>query len=205
MSPAMNPTELKLRGVEDPRLSVHATSAFPTWLWPIDGTRIAWANPVGASLFGAANAAELARRTFGPADPHRRQVAQLAGKLASGGAIRLERLRSFGAPLGALATCACARLEFADGHPGILIVATEPAGRAMPLVERLQRLVQGIELPMAAFASDGMFVGASDAAPSAARIPQSRRGRTRRARALQRCGRAARKRRLASAIWYCSA
>ena len=163
---AMNPTELQLRGVEDRRLSVHATSVFPAWLWSIDGTRIWWANPVGARLFGAANAAALARRTFGPADPHRRQVAQLAGKLASTGAIRLERLRSFGAPLGALATCACARLDFADGHPGILMVATAPAGRAMPLLERLRRLVQGIDLPMAVFARDGMFVGASDAAQS---------------------------------------
>ena len=36
----------------------------------------------------------------------------------------------------------------------------------MPLVERLQRLVQGIDTPIAAFARDGMFVGASDAAQS---------------------------------------
>src|SRR6185312_14850075 len=163
---AMNPRELQLRGVQDRRLSVHATSVFPAWLWSIDGTRISWANPVGARLFGAANAAALACRTFGPADPHRRQVAQLAGKLASSGAIRLERLHGFGAPLGALATCACARLEFADGHPGILMVATAPAGRAMPLLERLQWLVQGTDMPIAAFARDGMFVGASDAAPS---------------------------------------
>ena len=145
---------------------MHATSAFPAWLWSIDGTRIPWANPVGARLFGAANAAALARKTFGPADPHRRQVAQLAGKLASTGAIRLERLRGFGAALGTLVTCGCARLDFADGHPGILIVAAAPAGRAMPLVERLQRLVQGIDTPIAAFARDGMFVGASDAARS---------------------------------------
>ena len=34
----------------------------------------------------------------------------------------------------------------------------------MPLVERLQRLVEGIDSPIAAFARDGMFVGASDAA-----------------------------------------
>ena len=162
----MNPAEFQLRGVEDPRLALYATSAFPAWLWSIDGARIPWANPVGARLFGATNAAELARKTFGPADPHRRQVAQLAGKLASTGAIRLERLRGFGAPLGTLATCACARLDFADGHPGVLIVATAPASRAMPLVERLQRLVQGIDTPIAAFARDGMFVGASDAARS---------------------------------------
>ena len=48
----------------------------------------------------------------------------------------------------------------------MLIAATEPVGRAMPLVERLQRLVQGIDTPIAVFARDGMFVGASDAAQS---------------------------------------
>ena len=86
--------------------------------------------------------------------------------LPSTGAIRLERLRGFGAPLGTLVTCGCARLDFADGSHGILVAATEPVGRAMPLVERLQRLVEGIDTPIAAFARDGMFVGASDAARS---------------------------------------
>ena len=127
---------------------------------------ILWANPVGAGLFGAANGAVLARKNFGPADAHRRQVAQLAGRLIPGGAIRLERLRGFGAPFGRLVTCGCARLDFADGSHGILIAAAEPVGRAMPLVERLQRLVEGIDTPIAAFARDGMFVGASDAARS---------------------------------------
>jgi PAS domain S-box-containing protein len=160
----MNNAEFQLRGVGDPRLAVHATSALPVWLWSVDGTRILWANPVGAKLFGAANGAVLARKIFGPADAHRRQVAQLAGRLPPSGAIRLERLRDFGAPLGSLITCGCARLEFADGSHGILIAAAESAGRAMPLVERLQRLVEGIDSPIAAFARDGMFVGASEAA-----------------------------------------
>ena len=160
----MNHAEFQLRGVGDPRLAVHATSALPAWLWSIDGTRILWANPVGARLFGAANAAGLAKRTFGPADPHRRQVAQLAGRLPGSGATRLERLQGFGAPLGALLTCGCARLEFADGGHGILVAAVRPVGRAMPLVERLQCLVEGVDLPIAAFARDGMLVGASDAA-----------------------------------------
>ena len=93
-------------------------------------------------------------------------MAQLAGRLPAGGAVRLERLRGFGAPLGKLVTCGCARLDFADGSHGILIAAAEPVGRAMPLVERLQRLVEGIDTPIAAFARDGMFVGASDAARS---------------------------------------
>jgi len=160
----MNHVELQLHGVGDPRLAVHATSTSPAWLWSIDGTRVLWANPVGARLFGAANGAALARKTFGPADPHRRQVAQLAGRLPPGGATRLERLRGFGAALGMLATCGCARLDFADGSQGILVLAPAPGGRAMPLVERLQRLVEGIETPIAAFARDGLFVGSSDAA-----------------------------------------
>ncbi len=161
---AMNNAEFQLRCVSDPRLAVHATSALPAWLWSADGTRVLWANPVGAKLFGAANGATLAKKIFGPADAHRRQVARLAGKLLPTGAIRLERLRGFSAPLGTLVTCGCARLEFADGSHGILIAAAEFVGRAMPLVERLQRLVEGIDSPIAAFARDGMLVGASDTA-----------------------------------------
>ncbi|THD51149.1 MAG: PAS domain-containing sensor histidine kinase [Bradyrhizobium sp.] len=162
----MNNAEFQLQGVGDPRLAVHATSPLPAWLWSTDGTRVLWANPVGARLFGAANGASLAKKTFGPADSHRRQVAQLAHRLPPTGTIRLQRLRGFGTALGALITCGCARLEFADGSHGILIVAAEPVGRPMPLVERLQRLVEDIDSPIAAFARDGMFVGASDAARS---------------------------------------
>jgi PAS domain S-box-containing protein len=162
----MNPAEFQLRGVGDPRLAVHATSALPAWLWSADGTRVLWANPVGARIFGAANGAALAKKIFGPADAHRRQVAQLAGRLPPDGATRLQRLRGFGAPLGMLVTCGCARLDFADGGHGVLIAAAETSGRTMPLLERLQRLVEGIDTPAAAFARDGMLVGTSDAAPS---------------------------------------
>ncbi len=160
----MNSAEFQVRGVEDPRLAIHATSSLPAWLWAVDGTRIIWANPVGARLFGAPNSAALSARSFGPADQNRRQVVQLAARLSPTGATRLERLRGFGAPLGALVTCACARLEFSDGSAGVLLVAAEPIGRSMPLVERLQRLVEGIETPIATFARDGLFIGASEAA-----------------------------------------
>lgn len=105
----MTNSDFQLRGVGDPRLSVHATSPLPTWLWSLDGSRVLWANAVGAKFFGAANAAALARKTFGPADGHRRQVAQLARRLSASGAVRLERLRGFGAALGTLMTCGCAR------------------------------------------------------------------------------------------------
>ncbi len=161
----MNNAEFQLRGVGDPRLAVYATSALPVWLWSIDGTRILWANPVGAKLFGAANGTALTQKTFGPADQYRRQVAQLANRLPANGAVRLERLRGF-APMGALVTCGCARLDFADGSHGVLVAASEPIGRAMPLAERLARLVDGIDTPVAAFLSDGLFIGASAAARS---------------------------------------
>jgi PAS domain S-box-containing protein len=162
----MNNAEFQLQGVSDPRLAVHATSALPAWLWSIDGTRILWANPVGARLFDTANGAALAKKTFGPADSQRRQVARLASRLPSNGAIRLERLRGFGATFGTLVTCGCARLDFADGGHGILVVGAQAAGRTMPLVERLQRLVEGVDTPMAALTRDGLFVGASEAARS---------------------------------------
>src|SRR5258706_2391329 len=156
--------EFQLRGFGDPRLSAHATSALPAWLWSIDGTRVLWANPVGARIFGAANGPALTKKMFGPADAHRRQVARLARTLPLNGAARLERLRGFGAPLGMLVTCGCTRLDFADGSQGILLTAAENVGRPMPLPERLQRLVEGIDAQIAAFARDGTLVGASDAA-----------------------------------------
>src|SRR3979411_3351638 len=101
----MNNAEFQLRGVGDPRLAVHATSPLPAWLWSTDGTRILWANPVGAKAFGAANGVLLSGTIVGPARPQRRQVAQPAGRLSGTGAIRLERLRGFGASLGTLVTC----------------------------------------------------------------------------------------------------
>lgn len=160
----MTSSDFQLRGVADPRLSVHATSPLPAWLWSLDGSRVLWANAVGAKFFGAANAAALAQKTFGPADNHRRQVSRLARQLAANGAVRLERLRGFGAALGTLMTCACARLSFADGREAVLVTAMDAGARTMPLVERLLRLVDGATVPMAAFAPDGLFIGASEAA-----------------------------------------
>lgn len=162
----MSSSDFQLRGVGDPRLAVHATSQLATWLFAVDGSRVLWANPVGARLFGAAHAAALAERVLRPADSHRRQVARLARQLPANGAVRLERLRGFGARLGTLMTCACARLDFADGKNGVLVTALDPTGQSMPLVERLHRLVEAAKVPMAAFAPDGLFVGASEAARS---------------------------------------
>jgi PAS domain S-box-containing protein len=160
----MDVTDFQLRFVGDLRLAPHATSASPAWLWSTDGAKVLWANPVAARLFGAVNAAELTKQDFGPADANRRQVAQLAPRLSMIGALRMERLRGFGAPFGQLMTCACMRLDFPDGHHGILIAANEPAGRSLTLVERLRLLVEGVERPVAAFTADGMLAGKSEAA-----------------------------------------
>src|SRR3979409_2155320 len=83
----MNNAEFQLQGLGDPRLAVHATSALPAWLWSTDGKRVLWANPVGVRVFNAPSGAALAAKTFGPADPHRRQIAQLAGRLPQNGAL----------------------------------------------------------------------------------------------------------------------
>ncbi|WGS20199.1 MULTISPECIES: PAS domain-containing protein [unclassified Bradyrhizobium] len=161
----MNDAEFQIQAISDHRLADHATSAQPAWLWSADGARILWANPVGAKIFAAASGSELAKRVFGPADPHRRQVAQLGRSLAATGAVRLERLRGFGAAPGMLATCGCARIDLPDGSHGVLVAAVNAAGRVMPLAERLQRLVQGIaDRPAAAFTGDGLLIGANEAA-----------------------------------------
>jgi PAS domain S-box-containing protein len=160
----MTYSDHQLRSLCDPRLASHATSARPAWLFVPDGSRLLWANPPGARAFGAANSAGLAMRMFGPADARRRQVVQLARRLPESGVARLERLRGFGGSFGGLVTCSCARLAFGDASHGILIAPVEGSGRTMPLPERLQRLVEGIEGPVAAFGRDGMFLGASEAA-----------------------------------------
>jgi len=121
----MSDKEFRLRVGEDPRIAAYAASALPAWLWSIDGVRLLWANAAGLGAFGA-DANTLAETIFSPADVHRRQVAQLARSLPSSGAIRMERLRGFGAPLGGLVTCGCARLDFADGSLGVLVAAAEP-------------------------------------------------------------------------------
>ncbi len=146
----MNHADFQLRSGADPRLAVHAASPLPAWLWSTDGTRILWANPAGAKLFGATDAAALAVKTFGPADPHRRQVAQLASRLLPTGATRLERLRGFGATLGTLATCACARIDLPDGSAGVLVVAMLAPGE-LQRIDAVPRAtpVRTVERPVA--------------------------------------------------------
>ena len=149
--------------LRDARLAAHATSATPAWLWNADATRILWANPVGAAIFGAATPPALAERPFDPREQAAAQIVRLAGSLRLGAAPRLERLRGFGAGFGRALTCACARIALADhvSGVGILVVATEPAGPSLALTERIRRLYDGSGVAIAGFGRDGNLIHAT--------------------------------------------
>jgi signal transduction histidine kinase len=122
-----------------------------------------WANAAGAALFGAADTRECVQRRFDSNNPAVAQIVRLAATLPSSGPPRLERLRGFGLGFGRALTCACSRLVVTDGKAAVLIVATEPAGPALSLAERVRRLF-GDDEPLAAFAADGALVHATAAA-----------------------------------------
>ncbi len=158
----MRPIETELALLHVPQLAASATSAKPAWLWNSDGSRLIWANAVGAAIFGAANVAAAARLEFGTDSAAATQVARLATSLRPVGQERLERLRGFGARFGAL-TCICSRIGLFDGSAAILIAAAEPAGPALPLAERARRLFAD-DAALAVFAPDGTLLHAGSGA-----------------------------------------
>ncbi len=103
------------------------------------------------------------QRRFDTNNPAAAQIIRLAATLPSAGPPRLERLRGFGLGFGRALTCACSRLVVTDGKAAVLIAATEPAGPALSLAERVRRLFADDE-PLAAFAADGALIHATAAA-----------------------------------------
>jgi signal transduction histidine kinase len=158
----MRPIETELALLHVPQLAALATSAKPAWLWNGDGSRLIWANAIGAAIFGGANAAAAARLEFPADSAAATQVARLATSLPQAGQERLERLRSFGARFGAL-TCLCSRIGLFDGSAAILIAAGEPAGPSLPLAERARRLFAD-DAAVAVFALDGTLLHAGSSA-----------------------------------------
>ena len=146
-----------------PRLAALATSAWPAWLWSADGSRILWANAVGAAMFGAETSGSCARRHFYVTDLPAAQIIRLAATLPPGGQERLERLRGFGGGFGRALTCACSRIVAGDGKGAVLVAAAERAGPAFTLAERVRRLLGDSEDAVAAFAPDGGFLYANPA------------------------------------------
>ncbi|HYA07154.1 MAG TPA: PAS domain-containing sensor histidine kinase [Xanthobacteraceae bacterium] len=157
----MSIVEKELALLRHPRLAALATSAWPAWLWSADGARIVWSNAAGAALFGAPSTTALAQRRFDARDVAAAQIIRLAATLPSAAQERLERLRGFGAGFGRALTCACSRIVLADGKAAVLVVATESAGPALTLGERVRRLFADSTEAIAAFAPEGMLIYAN--------------------------------------------
>ena len=158
----MSMVERELALLRHSRLAVLATSAWPAWLWSADGSRMLWANAVGAAIFGAATTAECEQRRFTSSETLAAQIIRLAATLPSGSQERLERLRGFGAGFGRALTCVCSRIVLEDGIAAVLIAAAEPAGPALTLTERVRRLFADADQAVAVFTPDGalLYAGA---------------------------------------------
>src|SRR4029079_2339108 len=125
--------------LSDPRLAPYALGDAPVWLWSADATRILWGNPAAAAVFNAFSCLALTGHSIDPKGSTALQIARLAGTLGHGAAPRLERLRGFGSRVGGAMLCSGSRITLSDRTPGILVVATEAAGRLSPAA-KAQRL-----------------------------------------------------------------
>ena len=144
--------------LRDERIAPLAVSALPAWLWSLDASRILWANPTGAAIFGAATSSSVATRKFDPGQPASAQIADLAARLPANGSPITVSLRGFGAGVGRALTCRCSRIALPNRNPAILVVASERAGPDLPLDERVSRLLAGCDQPVAAFSVDGRLI-----------------------------------------------
>ena len=150
--------------LRDPRLAAHALAPAPVWLWSPDADRILWANPAGAAIFDAASPRAIALLRFDARHSASVQVFRLSGTLPHGGAPRLERLRGFGASIGATLVCLCSRIALADNSAAILIASAERAGKTLSLPDRATRLLRDLGPSAAIFSADGEIVAAESAA-----------------------------------------
>jgi PAS domain S-box-containing protein len=151
--------------LRDPRLAAHALAPAPVWLWSPNADRILWANPTGAAIFNAASPADAALLHFDARHSASIQIARLAGTLPPpGDAPRLERLRGFGASIGATLVCLCSRVALADDTVAILVVSAERAGKTLSLPDRATRLLRDLGSAAAIFTADGEIVAAQPAA-----------------------------------------
>jgi PAS domain S-box-containing protein len=163
----MSGTKFRPAWLSDPRLSAHALSSMPAWLWRTDRPGILWSNPVGAAVFDAASPGNLAAVEFETHHVSAAQIARLAGTLPQGGAPRLERLRGFGARFGGPLTCLCSRITLDDNSSAILVVATERAGKDLSLPDRMRRILADFDKPAAIFSADGELIEATASAKEA--------------------------------------
>jgi PAS domain S-box-containing protein len=152
--------------LRDPRIAAHAIAVQPAWLFSSDGGTILWANPPGAAMLGGDRPAALGDRERDADPPLRAQIARLAALLQPGAPPRLARLRGFsvGNGLGRPLTCTVAPVTLPSGRYAVLVTAAEHVGPALPLEERLRRLLAGCEEPAALFSPDGRLLHATSSA-----------------------------------------
>jgi PAS domain S-box-containing protein len=136
----------------DPCLAPHAMSAIPAWLFAADGCGVLWANASGAIALNAPSVVALTERTFTSEEPLGADIARLAETLPPTSQ-KYERLRDIGSSL----VCACARVEI-GGVAGILVTASEPARKVLPLAERAASLFGASSEPLAVFSADGALL-----------------------------------------------
>src|SRR5829696_9252298 len=115
-----DPAAMILALTRDARLSPHAMSAIPAWLWAPDASRVLWANATGAAVLDAATPAALAERIFQADEPVAADVARIAASLPQNGAPKLERLRGIGSNL----VCTVSRVSLPNEMQGILVIAS---------------------------------------------------------------------------------
>jgi PAS domain S-box-containing protein len=149
--------------LHDSALAPLALGPLPAWAWALDGTQILWANPQGAAIFGATAPSALNRRRLETGDIVA-QVAGLAATLPVDGSNRLEHLRGFGTAPGQTLCCHCARITLPNATDAVLIAATDEAGPALSLAEKVAYWLADIAAPVAAFAADGALILATAAA-----------------------------------------
>jgi len=160
----MSGAEFRSAWLNDSRLTAHALSPTPVWLWSADATSILWGNPTAAAIFDTASPGALASQRFEPTHVSAAQIARLSSTLPHGRAPRLERLRGFGASFGGTLVCLCSRIALQDNSAAILVVSTERAGKDLGLPERAHRLLADFAQPAAIFSADGELIDATPAA-----------------------------------------
>jgi PAS domain S-box-containing protein len=155
--------DLRLQLLRDPRLAPHVLSPMPVWVFGVTSRCVVWTNAAGAALFGAPDVAALMGRGIASSDPLVAEIARLDATLPCADAPRLERLRGLGEAIGPRLTCACSRFAV-DGTSALLIAGTEAVGQPLPVIDRIRRLLIGLDAPLAVFGPTGALLHASAAA-----------------------------------------
>ena len=159
----MTNLHLRLQLLRDPRLAPHVLSPMPVWVFGTTPPCVVWTNAAGATLFGATDVAVLMGRVIAVSDPLAAELARLGATLPRADAPRLERLRGLGEAIGPRLTCACSWFAI-DGTSALLIAGTEAVGQPLPVIDRIRRLLIGLDAPLAVFGPTGALLYASAAA-----------------------------------------